>query len=135
MRPIVLVVDDDRSARSLHRALLAERGYEVLEANDFASALSQLASRPAALILEIDLADGGAERLLEHLARRRRSPPVVLCTARPRVAPIARRYHVAALSKFALEAVGDEVERVIAESRRPRLSRTSDGAESRPSIS
>jgi hypothetical protein len=84
---------------------------------------------------DIDLPGGGAERLLERLARRRGSPPVVLCTARPRVARIVRRYHVAASSELALEAIADEVERVIAESRRPRLSRLSDTANSRPSIS
>jgi DNA-binding NtrC family response regulator len=135
MRTTVLVVDDDDSERSLHRSLLAERGYEVLEASDVASALTHLAAQPAAVVLDVDLADGGAERLLERLARRKGSPPVVLCTARPRVARMVRRYHVAALSKFAVEAIADEVERVIAESRRPRLSRISSGTESRPSIS
>lgn len=132
MRRIVLVVDDDAGVRALHRRLLAQRGYDVIEASDTAEAITGLASNPVAMVLDVDMR--GARRLLDRLAGRRGSPPVVLCASNVRAARIARRYHVGALSKFALEAIADEVERIVVESQRPRLSRVSAPTASRPSF-
>ena len=134
MRRKVLVVDSDAEARSLYRSLLAERGYDVVEASTVEDAFANLADGALAVVLSLELPDDGAEQILRALARWRGAPPVVLCTATVRARPVARRYHIAALGKFALEAIGDEVERVIAASQRPRLSRVSVSSESRPSF-
>ena len=133
MRRTVLVVDANAKVRALHRSLLAQRGYEVLEAGDIAEALTGLARAPHAVVLDLGLPEDSAVRILDFLARRRGAPPTVLCASTPQATRIARRYHIAALGTFALEAIGDEVDRVIAESQRPRLSRVS-GSDSRPSL-
>jgi CheY-like chemotaxis protein len=129
----VLVVDDDDDVRSLYRQVLIARGYRVIEAATLDEAFVMLLSKPAAIVLDLDLPDGKGTALLDALVRNADAPPVVLCTASVYGARVGRRYHIAALSKFALSAIGDEVDRVVGSGKRPRRSRTSI-PESRPSL-
>jgi two-component system phosphate regulon response regulator PhoB len=78
----ILVVDDDRSTRTLLRQLLTTEGYAVDEASDAAHALQQVVTRPPDLILldiMMPVQDG-----LDALAvlRRTSDVPVILLTAK-----------------------------------------------------
>lgn len=122
MSETVLVVDDDDDVRSLHRRLLTARGYRVIEAATVAEAMERLAEHPDAIVLDLELPDGSSRTLLDKLAMEREAPPVVLCTSSAYGARVARKYHIAALGKFALTSIAGEVERVIETHVRPRLS-------------
>lgn len=50
-RPLVMVVDDDASIRSTVENILVVEGYEVATASGGASAITQVRTRPPALIL------------------------------------------------------------------------------------
>jgi len=136
MRETVLVVDDDPDVRSLYRRLLTNRGFRVLEAESIDDAFAKLAHHPHVIVLDLELPDGTSTRLLDALARDPEAPPVVLCTSSVYAARVGRRYHIPALGKFALGRIADEVARVVAEKRSPRVSRVSrTPSESRPSLS
>jgi len=131
----VLVVDDDDDLRFLYRRVLTNRGYRVLEASSLEDAFEKLAQSPDAVVLDLELPDGKSTVLLDVLAVDRKAPPVVLCTTSESGARVARRYHIAALSKSALTAIADEIDRVIAAGVGPRVSRVSrTSGESRPSL-
>jgi DNA-binding NtrC family response regulator len=129
----VLLVDADRELRSLLRALLTRRGHRVAEASTLAGARAKLPSADV-VVLDVAFSDGTAEELLEQLSRARRAPVCIVCSSSVYAARLARRYHVAALAKFTLTAIADEVDRVIATRRRPRISGVSLPPESRPSL-
>ncbi len=137
MGATVLVIDDDGDIRSLYRRVLAKRGYRVVEAASLAEAFDQLAALPDAIVLDLDLSDGSGTVLLDALARDSLAPPVVVCSSSVFAARVGRRYHVAAVDKLALTAIGDEIDQIVGTSRRPRLSRPSSrpSVESRPSNS
>ncbi len=133
----VLVVDDDDDTRSLYRRVLTTRGYEVTEAVTVQDAIEKLGQcEPRAIVLDLELPDGNSTALLDVLARDKDAPPVVLCTSSEYGARVGTRYHITAIGKFSLTAIGDEVDRVIEQGRRPRVSRVSlrGDAESRPSM-
>lgn len=132
----MLLVDDDSDLRSLYRRLLARRGYRVVEASTLEEAFAALSPAPDAIVLDLELPDGNGTELLDALAREPFAPPVVICSSSVYAARVGRRYHVAALGKFALAAIGDEVDRIVGSSKRPRLSRPSfrPSIESRPSL-
>jgi two-component system, NtrC family, sensor kinase len=53
----VLVVDDLREMRSLMRAILADAGYDVLEAATGAEGLAQMSRNPDLVMLDVHLPD------------------------------------------------------------------------------
>ncbi len=69
----VLLVDDDRTARYLARAVLERRGYPVLEAGSAAEALERFASSPGIRLAVVDLERPGMGG--RELVRRLRAAP------------------------------------------------------------
>jgi CheY-like chemotaxis protein len=85
MRPLVLVVDDDRDTRDALEQLLALEGFDVRSAADGAEALRLLELGPSPCLVLLDLTmphlDGWA--VMDELRRRSLSPgvPVIVATA------------------------------------------------------
>ncbi len=78
----ILVVDDDKSIRTLLRRLLTTEGYVVEEAPDGATALKRIATEPPDLLL-LDIMMPGQDGLDVLQALRRTSDvPVILLTAK-----------------------------------------------------
>ncbi len=78
----ILVVDDDRSIRTLLRRLLTTEGYRVEEAVDGATALEKVrAFAPDLVLLDIMMPDQDGLEVLEGL-RRTSDVPVILVTAK-----------------------------------------------------
>ncbi|MEA2716952.1 MAG: hypothetical protein QOI99_1269 [Actinomycetota bacterium] len=78
----ILVVDDDRSVRTMLRRLLTTEGYAVDEAPDGPSALDQVATlAPDLLLLDIMMPGQDGLDVLECL-RRTSDVPVILLTAK-----------------------------------------------------
>ena len=81
-RPRVLIVDDDAALRRLAKDVLADEGYELLDAADGAAALAALRKQPADVVVS-DLRMPGLDgmELLEATRRLPDPPTVVLLTA------------------------------------------------------
>ncbi len=62
-RPLVLVVDDIRSARIVAERILRRHGYEVISAENVAAALSALASHPVSAVVADWAIPGGGDGL------------------------------------------------------------------------
>ena len=78
----ILVVDDDRSVRTLLRRLLTTEGYSVDEAADGAAALEKVAEvSPDLLLLDIMMPGQDGLDVLESV-RRQSDVPVILLTAK-----------------------------------------------------
>lgn len=91
-RPLVLVVEDDRSVRELMETILAGEGFEVHTARDGLEGLLKLRMlRPAALVLDIMMPDVGGLRVLDELATEHAEVPVIVVTGKPQAADEARR--------------------------------------------
>ncbi len=91
-RPLVLVVEDDRSVRELMETILAGEGFEVRTARDGLEGLLKLRMlRPAALVLDIMMPDVGGLRVLDQLATEHAEVPVIVVTGKPQAADEARR--------------------------------------------
>ena len=56
-RPFILLVEDDPQLRKIVARFLTEVGYTVLEADNYRSAVDQLAIKPELVILDINLPD------------------------------------------------------------------------------
>ena len=82
--PVVMVVDDDESAREALSELLESDGYQVVQAKDGLQALRQLAlKRPQLVMLDLNMpVMDGREflRLLQHMNNDAR-PIVIVITA------------------------------------------------------
>lgn len=74
----ILVVDDDREVRAHLHAVLAERGYHVLEAASAAQAEDVMAEDPALILLDLGLPDRDGMDLLARLRARCQRPIIVL---------------------------------------------------------
>ena len=82
--PRVLVVDDESLVRWSLAETLGERGYDVVEAADAASAVSALLSsrsRIAVVLLDLYLPDADDLRVLKALRQMSPETPVILMTA------------------------------------------------------
>jgi two-component system response regulator AtoC len=80
--PLVLVVDDDPSARKVARANLSLEGFEVVVASGGQEALARLAeSDPLAVVSDLQMPDMDGIALMERIRAVRPSLPVVLVTA------------------------------------------------------
>ncbi|MCA1674974.1 MAG: response regulator transcription factor, partial [Actinobacteria bacterium] len=80
--PLILVVDDDTTIRTLLRRLLTTEGYAVDEAPDGPTALEKVAARaPDLLLLDVMMPGQDGLEVLEGL-RRTSDVPVILLTAK-----------------------------------------------------
>ncbi len=81
-RPLILIVDDDRGHRTMLRAVLAEAGYQTLEADDGDTAVERVKSRAFDLVLlDLKMARMGGIEALDAIKQLRFELPVVLMTA------------------------------------------------------
>jgi two-component system, OmpR family, KDP operon response regulator KdpE len=79
--PIVLIVDDEEPIRRFLRPVLANQGFDVVEAAGGEEALSMAAERPPDLVvLDLGLPDISGQVVLERL-RTRSSKPVIILSA------------------------------------------------------
>jgi two-component system OmpR family response regulator len=92
MSKTILVVDDDEDLRSMTGDLLREGGYNVLEADNGASALEHIEARPPELVLldmRMPVMNGGAfVKLLRE--KHGRGLPIVVFTAASDAHRVAR---------------------------------------------
>jgi DNA-binding response OmpR family regulator len=81
-RPLLLVVDDEEDVRKLISRILAEKGYEVVEARNGAEALRQVAShRFDLMVLDLMMPEVDGWEVLRRLPAIPGAPPVVIVTA------------------------------------------------------
>jgi CheY-like chemotaxis protein len=79
---LVLVVDDDVTARAFARMVLLAGGHEVLEARDGAEALDRMAERPPdCIVLDLVMPRLSGLEVMEVLGGRFESAPIVVVTA------------------------------------------------------
>jgi DNA-binding response OmpR family regulator len=81
MQQTLLIADGDAELCDLYRRYLAERGYAVETSSDALDCLSKLREwRPAALVLDMELPQGGDDCVLAWLRKENLSPeiPVIL---------------------------------------------------------
>ncbi len=78
----ILIVEDERHIRRGIAEILAEEGYEILEADSLQRACEQLADRDVdAVLSDIRLPDGDAFDLLRDMKSRHDPVPCILMTA------------------------------------------------------
>ena len=81
-KPRILVVDDDRGHRTMLRALLAESGYEALEAEDGDAGVEAVRTHPVdAVLLDLRMPRVGGIEALEAIKAVRPDLPVIVLTA------------------------------------------------------
>jgi two-component system KDP operon response regulator KdpE len=78
----VLVVDDEPPIRKLLRMGLATANYQILEAPNGKTALTQLAENPDLVILDLGLPDMDGHELLRTIRSRNENVPVVVLSSR-----------------------------------------------------
>src|SRR5205823_6462394 len=88
----LVVEDDDRLRRVISRNLEA-RGYLVLEARTFREAISQLAIKPALLILDIHLPDASGWEVAGWIESMTEPMPIVVISGLPPDARRVKHYH------------------------------------------
>jgi DNA-binding response OmpR family regulator len=77
----VLLVDDDEFARAFARTVLVRAGFEVIEADNVASAIASASSiNPAAVVTDWNLPDGDGGTLARSLHQISAVLPVILVT-------------------------------------------------------
>jgi two-component system chemotaxis response regulator CheB len=117
----ILAADDDAAMTDYYKALFSEAGFEVETAADGAAALDKyLDAHPDLLILDVDMPNGGGERLFSIIRRiLQLGKPVIFVTGMPeRVQNLALTYRW--VSIFGKPVNGDallgEVNRLLAAS-------------------
>ena len=78
----VLVVDDEPPIRKLLRMGLATANYQILEAPNGKTALTQLAENPDLVILDLGLPDMDGHELLRTIRSRNENVPIVVLSSR-----------------------------------------------------
>jgi two-component system cell cycle sensor histidine kinase/response regulator CckA len=90
-RPVVLLVEDDNSVRTVIARVLTREGYEVLSAEHGHAALLLIASleHPVSLLItDLSLPGLDGEAFVAELARHQRPPPVLFMSgSSPRDVP------------------------------------------------
>ena len=95
LNPLVLIVDDELSARLIMRTTLEESGFDVLEADSVAAAREQFARQePDLIILDVILPDGNG---IEFCAELRQHPrghnlPIAMATGLDDILSIQQAY-------------------------------------------
>ena len=78
----ILIVDDEKNARKNIGAFLEKKKYEVIEAEDIATAKKHLADSSADIVLlDVQLPDGLGTTLLEETSNDLNRPPIIMITA------------------------------------------------------
>lgn len=98
-KPLILVVDDEESARELFSLWLEEAGYQVLTGNDVGSCLRVVAeSEPEAVILDLRLPPGawGGLDALASLGQQYPSLPVIIVSSKADVKKAAESIRLGA---------------------------------------
>lgn len=93
--PLVLIVDDELSARLIMRTTLEESGFDVLEAQSVAEAREQFrCHEPDLIILDVILPDGNGIELCSELRQhpRGRNLPIAMATGLDDLASIQQAY-------------------------------------------
>jgi two-component system, OmpR family, KDP operon response regulator KdpE len=78
----VLVVDDEPPIRKLLRMGLATANYQILDAPNGKTALTQLAENPDLVILDLGLPDMDGHELLRTIRSRNENVPIVVLSSR-----------------------------------------------------
>lgn len=86
----LLIVDDDSYTRLALRNLFGRRGWHVDLAATIAEGLATLDDAHRALILDLNLPDGGGEAVLREVRRRAARTMVAVCSASVDAQQIAR---------------------------------------------
>ncbi|MDH3944581.1 MAG: sigma-54 dependent transcriptional regulator [Anaerolineae bacterium] len=82
MSMTILIVDDEKNARSNIKKFLEKKGYEALEAEKLAKAKKVIKENGADIVLlDVQLPDGLGTTFLEETARMPSRPPIILITA------------------------------------------------------
>jgi two-component system chemotaxis response regulator CheY len=78
----VMVVEDDAATRRLYRFLLANSGYDVVEADDGVMALERLAAQQCALIItDMNMPRMGGMDLVRHVRQQYPDTYIIMVTA------------------------------------------------------
>ena len=77
----LLIVDDDTYTRLALRNLFTRQGWQVDLASTVAEGLARLTDDHLALILDLNLPDGGGEEVLYEVRRREARTMVAVCSA------------------------------------------------------
>jgi two-component system response regulator DctR len=92
-RPMVLLLEDDNSSADAMTQLLVHYECEVKTARTLLEAMPLLPMQPKFAILDLLLPDGGGERVLDLIRRRKLPTKVIILTAcrdRDRLKEVAR---------------------------------------------
>lgn len=95
LNPLVLIVDDELSARLIMRTTLEESGFDVLEADSVAAAREQFARQePDLIILDVMLPDGNGIELCAELRQHPRGHnlPIAMATGLDDLLSIQQAY-------------------------------------------
>ena len=95
LNPLVLIVDDELSARLIMRTTLEESGFDVLEADSVAAAREQFARQePDLIILDVILPDGNGIELCAELRQHPRgyNLPIAMATGLDDLLSIQQAY-------------------------------------------
>ena len=93
VRPMVLLLEDDSFSADAMRQLLEHYECEVKQARTLLEAMPLLPMVPKFAILDLLLPDGGGERVLDLIRRRKLATKVIILTAcrdRDRLKEVAR---------------------------------------------
>ncbi|MEX2223742.1 MAG: sigma-54 dependent transcriptional regulator [Candidatus Rokuibacteriota bacterium] len=87
----ILVVDDEAEIRSLLTAVLENKGFEVVTAEDGAAALQQIErERPAVILMDLSMPRMSGMDALPEIKRLDADVPVIICTAHTDLATAVR---------------------------------------------
>lgn len=82
MKPLVLIVDDEKNIRRVIGAHLEREGYETVEAESAEEGLAALdRDNPDCVITDLRMPGLGGMELLNRMAERESAPPVIMLTA------------------------------------------------------
>ena len=118
---MILAADDDPALIEYYKALFSEAGLEIETANDGASALDKyLEVHPDLLVLDVDMPNGGGERLFSIIRRiLQLGRPVIFVTGLPeKVQGLALTYQWVSIFQKPVkgEELLSEVKRLLAAS-------------------
>jgi len=83
VRPVVVLVEDERDLAAMAGEFLRREGFDVVLAGDARSGMQRLADRAVdAVVLDLGLPDGNGLDVLRRLRRAGREVPVVVLTGR-----------------------------------------------------
>lgn len=84
MRKKILVVEDEHAIREMIAFYLSNQNYEVIEAEDYLSAVHKLAENPQLILLDWMLPGRSGVQLIEYLKKHEQTAkiPIIMLTAR-----------------------------------------------------